>query len=168
MAHAQDPVAIVVTTAGGRVNTPGFPVSLDEDNEVAKITAFLDFDKLPAAGGAQAHLELTQSKMKRAFLRRCSFSKLPAHLVVWDTTSVLLRLAFTGAFWSRILNEYVTSGFLSLSFTDIITLAAGLDSLTIKNPNELIIVPGDLVACDSFDRAGVAGRAGRGRQGSGR
>ena len=140
-------------------------VVLAANHPLVTKTLFLGFFDAPAAGGvAQKHL--ANSQMLRAFGRRCQLSKTPG--LIPATPPGILQLALSAQGWTKVLQELVTSGLLSLTFSNLDTLDKAVDGLTIVNPGNLILVTADLdLGEGTAATAAVAGAPavpGRGRR----
>ena len=134
--------------------TLDMPVFLDSNEPLVIATVFLPWQSHPAAGAAPARMSLPTWLMLRAWIRRCTLSSLPADLAILAVVDVF-ELSLSAAAWSRILTELVASGLLLAQFTDASTLDAALDTLTISNPGDLVILASDLIRCESFETPGT-------------
>ena len=104
---------------------PDSPVDVPAAHPLVLSTAYLGWDAGPAGAGGVAQSRLPTWKMLVVFGRRCSGSQAPADLPASRMASPL-RLAFVGAFWSRVLNELLTSGILNVAATSRTELIVGI------------------------------------------
>ena len=111
-------------------------------------------------------MTLSQQAMMSYFIGRCDRDGADAPTLLAFSTRTPLDLAFEGAFWSRILTEYVVSGLLSASFSDLPSFYLALSRLGIITLANLLILAPDIRVGEAFSMPGVAavpGRAARGR-----
>ena len=94
------------------------------------------------AVGESPRMQLATWQALRAFARRCSISKLRFDIDM-SSRATMLNIAFTGAAWSRILNELQASGLLGCEFSNLNELETAIDGLTILHPERLEIVSAD-------------------------
>ena len=102
-------------------------------------TAFLGWAPAPAGAGGVARVQLSSWQMLKAYGGRCSASQAPADLPASRNAHPLVT-AMTGGFWTRVLNEYIASGLLSVVAGRREEYIAGIAALTIATPANLIAV----------------------------
>ena len=110
-------MAAVVARTGGPFNTPEDLVFFSQTDPLVTATPFLLWQPAAAVGGI-AQATLSQQAMMSHFIGRCDRDGADAPTLLAFSTRTPLDLAFEGAFWSRILTEYVVSGLLSASLSD--------------------------------------------------
>ena len=111
-------------------------------------------------------MALSQQSMMAHFIGRYDRDATDAPTLLAFNTRTPLDLAFEGAFWSRILTEYIASGLLSASFTDLPSFYLALMQLVIATPASLLILAPDIRVGEAFATPGVPavpGHAARGR-----
>ena len=89
-------------------------------------------------------------QMLAVFGARLTTSKVPADMATTRDKSPL-TLALNGAAWSRVLNEFLTSGLLRSPMNNKHELEAVLLGLAIVNPNALEICAHDWLAVEGYD-----------------
>ena len=136
------PRALVVVCAAG--SSPEHPVVFPADHPLVTRTVFLEWDDAAAvgAGVGSARKQLATAQSIRAFGRRLRFTQAPAQRPA--VIPGVLEIAFTGAAWSKYLNELLVSGLLSATFDSLHTLDEAIDRLTIVSLANLTVVAVDL------------------------
>ena len=134
------------------------------------LTACLNWDPTTPGPNNIARVRLLSWQMLKAFGCRLTGSKAQADLPA--TRSITpLTLCLTGGAWARILNEYVASGILRLTVQSREDVIAGVRSLTITTPANLLMCAGDWLPGEATILvaavAGHPGQAARGRRGRG-
>jgi hypothetical protein len=152
--------AVVARTTGGPVNTPEDPVFFSQTDPLVMATPFLLWQPAAAAGGI-AQVKLSQQTLMSHFIGRCDRDGADAPTLLAFNTRSPLDLAFEGAFWSRILTEYVASGLLSASFSDLPSFCLALSQLGVNTPANLLILAPDIRVGEEFSTPGVAAVPGR-------
>ena len=148
-------------TAVGPVTTPEDLVSFSQTDQLVMATPFLLWQPAAAIAGV-AQVALSQQAMMTHFISRCDRDAADAATLIAFHTHTVLNLAFEGAFWSRILTEYVASGLLTAHFDDLPSFYLALAQLTIATPANLaILVPRDIRTGEAFDVPMVPGVPGR-------
>ncbi|KAL1524193.1 hypothetical protein AB1Y20_019101 [Prymnesium parvum] len=118
------PVAAVCAWGGD----PHMPVAIPASHPLALGTAFLGWVAVAGAGPGAALVSLNTSQMLMVFGARLVCSKLPADLPAADRVTPL-TLGLTGSAWTRILNEYLSSGLLTVTMnsrSDLISRLAAI------------------------------------------
>ena len=157
--------AIVARTTGGPVNTSEDPVFFSQADPLVMATPFLLWRPAAAMGGI-AQVQLSQQELMAHFIGRCDRDGADAPTLLAFNTRSPLVLAFEGAFWSRILTEYVASGLLSMSFSDLPSFCDALSRLVIGTPANLLVLAPDIRVGEDFATPGVAAVPGRAARGS--
>lgn len=139
---APAPIAplIVLCTRDG---SPQQPASIPANHPLALSTSFLGWAAVPGGGaGGGALVSLNAGQMLTAFGARLSCAKAPADIPAADRVNPL-TIGLSGAAWSRVLNEYITSGLLNATMTSRAELNARLSSISITNPQNLHVSASD-------------------------
>lgn len=126
------------------VMDPHLPVAIPASHPLALSTPFLGWAASGgnAPGGASL-VTLSTSQMLVAFGARLSCAKSPADLPAANKVNPL-TVGLSGAAWTRILNEYLSSGLLNAgSMASRAELITRLSSLAITNPSNLWISAND-------------------------
>ncbi|KAL1526909.1 hypothetical protein AB1Y20_015600 [Prymnesium parvum] len=150
------PVAAICAAAGD----PHMPVAIPANHPLALSTPFLGWAASGGtAVGGNALVTLSTSQMLVSFGARLSCAKSPADLPAADKVNPL-TLGLNGAAWTRILNEYLSSGLLNSSVTSRMELITRLSSLVIATPANLQILASDWqLGEDTAGTPGVPGIA---------
>ena len=139
------------------------PVILDAADICVQSTPCLDWQPVPAVGGAAAQVSAPQWRMLRAFIWRCSIGNDPLSFAMARTTSIFLFI-LNGAAWSRVLTELRDSGLFVNVYAKMRDLVRAITELAINNPALLAILAADVVVGVPFNPPPVVGAAaGRGR-----
>ena len=163
---AQPQANILAAVVVAPINS-SMPVILDQASILVQGTACLRWVLVGAAAGAPARVQLPQFIMVAVFFIRVTLDTSPASMATFSLVHVL-NVACTGAFWSRILTEYVASGLLAQPITDVASLVTALAGLTISNPANMVLQPNDLALGEAFDlpgAPGIPGQRAHGRRG---
>lgn len=134
------PPLVALCTA---VGDPHMPVAIPASHPLAVSTPFLGWAAVGGAGpGGLALVSLSTSQMLAAFGARLSCARSPADVPATDKVNPL-TVGLNGAAWTRILNEYLSSGLLDVSATSRAELTTHLSSLTITAPQNLHVSVAD-------------------------
>ena len=157
------PLVVIISPWSSSIN-----VIFEATEPLVLQLAFLPWVPIPAAGGAPARKSLTHFQMLSLFIGRCTLEdSLPARTLFGGVST--LTLALTGAFWTRLLTEYIASGLFMNPITSRRGLLRVVNALTFSSPAQLTILVADIVvnAVESFDTpaapAAPAAIGGRGR-----
>ena len=118
------------------------PCELDALARPVVCTPFLDWFPQPAVAGAAPTVTLGTRHMVRAFAQRCGIGPMPVDVLAARNSS-MLQLGFNGAGWSRILTELEASGLFQVPFQELRAFDAAFGALSIRNPNQLVLVAAD-------------------------
>lgn len=136
------------------------PVAIPANHPLVLGTPFLGWAAATgAAAGGIALVTLSTGQMLAAFGARLSCAKSPADVPAADKVNPL-TLGLTGAAWTRVLNEYLSSGLLNVGVASRSELTARLSLLTITVPQNLHISAVDWqLGEDTVGTPGVPGVA---------
>jgi hypothetical protein len=152
--------AITARTTAGPVTSPEDLVSFSQNDSLVTATPFLCWQPAAAIGGV-AQVALSQQSLMGHFIARCDRDTTDAPTLLAFNTRNALDFALEGTCWSRILTEYVASGLLATSFTDLPSFYLALAQLAIGTPTNLAILATDLRVGEAFDTPGVPAVPGR-------
>jgi hypothetical protein len=152
--------AITARTAAGPVTSPEDLVSFSQNDSLVTATPFLCWQPAAAIGGV-AQVALSQQSLMGHFIALCDRDTTDAPTLLAFNTRNALDFALEGTCWSRILTEYVASGLLAASFTDLPSFYLALAQLAIGTPTNLAILATDLRVGEAFDTPGVPAVPGR-------
>ena len=154
MTTAPPPLVVTCVLTGA----PDEPAMLPTAHPLVVNTPFLDWVAVPATAGGIAQASLTKWQFVAEFGARCSLSQQPADLPAARNLNVF-SLCISGAAWTRILTEYVTSGALGIVASNYHEFQEALRALVIINPQELILTPADFLMVEGFTTAVAAAPA---------
>ena len=139
---AQPPIVVNVNA----FLSPDLPVLFPANHPVVSSTAFLKWTAVPAAAVGAAQVKIPTYVAVRAFGRRLH---LAAQAQFQGILPGPLEVCFSSAAWTRIMRELCASGLTALgTFSSFEQLYAGIDGLTLANPANLIIGPGDFAGAE--------------------
>jgi hypothetical protein len=141
-------------TAVGPVTTSEDLVFFSQADQLVMATPFLLWQPAAAVGGV-AQVSLPQQALIAHFIGRCDRDAADAATLAVFNTHTPLDIGFEGAFWSRVLSEYVASGLLAATFSDLPSFHLAMAKLTITSPAELVILARDIRAGEAFDTPGI-------------
>jgi len=131
------------------------PVIVPATHPLVVATPFLGWRPTAAGAGGAAMVMLSTWQMILAFGRCFYASRTPADLPATRRAHPL-NLGLTGAFWTRALNEYLSSGLLNHTMSSRVELHAALDGLTLTNAANLSVAAADwLLGEDTVGTPGV-------------
>ena len=96
----------------------------------------------------QEQMQLYHHQLMYVFGRRCRIHQ--NHLASSEAIRIF-QLNFTGEAWSRILAELCASGFLKFNYPSVAIMRSAIDGLTLKNPEQLFLIPSDWGSGQTFD-----------------
>ncbi|KAL3922128.1 MAG: hypothetical protein SGPRY_004674, partial [Prymnesium sp.] len=132
------PIVASLTPAGTRSASLMVPAN----HPLVLATPFLGWDSAPPDVGGAAQVSLATWQMLTAFGGRLCTSKLPADLPA-SLVAYPLNLCFSGAAWTRILNEYLASGLLNTPVNTRMELQGVIRLLSPANPLNLKLIAAD-------------------------
>lgn len=145
---------------------PSFPLLFPEDHALVKAAPMLGWQSVSVVRGQPALVQLEVFQALRAFIGRCELSTSHNELSVLNGVS-FLEFDMTDAAWNRVFDEYLASGLIDAlegrEARNLEALDGATRSITISNPDNLVIRPQDIQRRDSFDSpAAPAQRRGAG------
>ena len=153
--------AVDVSSPAGPV-TPDCPIFLLANDAIVAATPCLKWLPAPPAPGAGAapRVQLSTAEAIRAFLTRCSISRIPANLQAARDTSILVARLHDAA-WSRVLTELSASSVFpaGVIYGILAELDDAIRDATLANPANLELGAGDWRNAQAFAIPQGAGAA---------
>ena len=129
----------VVVSSPADPPTAECPIYLPANSALVTITPYLDWLPAPPGPGGSVRVQLSTFQAVRAFLPRCSISRLPADLTAARAINAFTFRLTDGA-WTRLLSELHDAGVFAHAQLGVPHLHDCIGEATLPNPANLALV----------------------------